>query len=185
MAASNTPRRKMPTAITVVNLQKRIPLKIQPILKAARIILRHEGIRAGELSIVFVTDSRIKSLNKKYLNENHPTDVLSFPNALVGNPDETMAGPPTKITALAGSRYGGTFGGDNFGISPKQISGEIIISTETAVKNARVYHTTPRREILLYVVHGILHLLGYDDQRASDIRKMRRKEQALLNLISK
>ena len=154
MAASNTPRRKMPTAITVVNLQKRIPLQIQSILKAAQTILHHEGIRAGELSIVFVTDSRIKSLNKKYLNEDHPTDVLSF-------------------------------GNDNFGINSKQVSGEIIISTDTAVKNARIYHVTPHREILLYVAHGILHLLGYDDQRDSDTRQMRRKEQTLMNLISK
>ena len=149
----------MPTAIIAVNLQKRIPLKIQPILKAAQTILRHEGIRTGELSIVFVTDSRIKSLNKKYLNEDHPTDVLSF---------------PTK-----------TFGGDNFGISSKKFLGEIVVSTDTAVKNAGIYHTTPHREILLYVVHGILHLLGYDDQRDSDIRKIRRKEQILMNLISK
>ena len=145
----------MPTAITVVNLQKRIPLKIQPILKAAQTILRHEGIRAGELSIVFVTDSRIKSLSKKYLQEDHLTDVLPF-------------------------------GSDKFGISFKQqVSGEIVISTDTAVKNARIYHATPHREILLYVVHGILHLLGHDDQRDSDIRKMRRKEQSLMNLISK
>ena len=159
-----------PNNISVVNLQKRIPLKIQPILKAAQTILRHEGIRAGELSIVFVTDSRIKSLNKKYLKENYQTDVLSFPNALVGNPDKAMIGPPT----------GKTFGGDNF-----EVSGEIIISTDTALKNARIYHVTPHREILLYVVHGILHLLGYDDRRACDIQKMRRKEQTLMNLISK
>ena len=67
----------------------------------------------------------------------------------------------------------------------RQISGEIVISTDTAVKHAQIYHTTPYREILLYIVHGILHLLGYDDHNDSDIRKMRRKEQILMNVISK
>lgn len=142
--------RKSKIGITVVNLQKRIPLKIQSILKAAQAVLSHEGIKAAQLSIVFVNDPRMKFLNKKYLNENHPTDVLSFDFSRHSDP-----------------------------------AGEIIISTDTAIKNAKIYKTTPQREILLYVVHGILHLLGYDDHSDSDIRKMRRKEELLMSLISK
>ena len=178
MAASNTRKRKMPTAITAVNLQKRIPLKPQVILKAAKTILRHEGIKRAELSIVFVTDARIKSLNKKYLNQNNPTDVLAFNFLRHSDPAAVKRGKNLKVRrSFASLRM--------TEVHAPQISGEIIISVDTAVKHAQIYHTTPHREILLYVVHGILHLLDYDDHRDADIRKMRRKEQILMNVISK
>ena len=140
--------------ITVEDLQKRIPLKPQAILRAAKKILRHEKVKTADLSIVIVPDSRIKLLNKKYLNEVHPTDVLSF-------------------DFLSEER------------NPKQISGEVIISADTAVRNARIYHTSVHQEVLLYVVHGILHLLCYDDHDGEDIRKMRGKEEVLMKYINK
>ena len=55
--------------------------------------------------------------------------------------------------------------------------GDIIVSTDTAVKNAKRYHTTPRYETELYVVHGILHLLGFSDHSAKQASVMRTKEK--------
>jgi len=120
-------------------------------------ILRHEGIAAADLSFVFVTDRTIKALNKKYLQRNHATDVLAF---------------DLSTDELSSKK------------SKASLTGEIIISVEAAVKNAKLYHATLKAEITLYVIHGILHLLGYDDHSSSDIKRMRAKEQELLNLLS-
>ena len=155
--------------ITVENHQKRIPLKPQSILLAAKKILRHEKVKTVDLSIVFVLDSKIKSLNKKYLQENHPTDVLSF----------DLKSVPCA-PCLAGRNH------DRRATSSEsRINGEIIISADTALRNARTYQTSPQQEILLYVIHGILHLLGYDDHSPIDIQEMRRKEAELMSVLKK
>lgn len=62
--------------------------------------------------------------------------------------------------------------------------GDIVISTDAVIKNARIYKTTHPQELMLYVVHGILHLLGYDDHAEKDIRRMRKKESELMGLLS-
>jgi probable rRNA maturation factor len=58
--------------------------------------------------------------------------------------------------------------------------GELIISTERAVAHAKRYRTTPARELVLYVVHGILHLHGYDDLKPGQRQRMRAAERRLL-----
>ena len=58
--------------------------------------------------------------------------------------------------------------------------GELIISVDHAVSQARRYRTTPARELALYVVHGILHLSGYDDRTPAERQRMRAAERRLL-----
>lgn len=58
--------------------------------------------------------------------------------------------------------------------------GELIISAECAVRQARNFHTTPLHELALYVVHGVLHLHGYNDLTAGDRRRMRASERRLM-----
>jgi len=61
--------------------------------------------------------------------------------------------------------------------------GELIISVECAIHQARRFRTTPARELVLYVVHGILHLQGYDDQAPNDRRRMRAAERRLMSRL--
>ena len=63
--------------------------------------------------------------------------------------------------------------------------GELIISTQRAVAQARRFHTTPAHELALYVVHGVLHLRGYDDRTPHQRARMRAAERRLLNRISR
>jgi probable rRNA maturation factor len=63
----------------------------------------------------------------------------------------------------------------------KIISADIIISAQAALKQANVFKTTPDYELSLYVAHGILHILGYDDQKTRQIKQMRRKEKQYVN----
>jgi len=58
--------------------------------------------------------------------------------------------------------------------------GEIIICPQVACTNARAHQNTTEKEIILYVIHGILHLAGYDDHAPKDILEMRRMENELL-----
>ena len=94
------------------------------------------------LSIVFVGTRRMRAINKKYLNHDYVTDVLTF-----------------------------DLGGG---------SGEIIICPRVASANAKENKTSTENELILYVVHGILHLAGFNDHTPHDILQMRRMEKELL-----
>ncbi|MBF0483522.1 MAG: rRNA maturation RNase YbeY [Candidatus Omnitrophica bacterium] len=65
----------------------------------------------------------------------------------------------------------------------KGLRGEIIISTDEAFKNARIYKTSVEHELNLYMAHGILHLLGYDDHGFQDIKKIRDMEQKIIESL--
>ena len=66
------------------------------------------------------------------------------------------------------------------GDSPDRLEGEIVVSAETAQKNAPEFGWSPEEELCLYVVHGALHLAGYRDKTASEERAMRQAEQETL-----
>jgi len=81
-----------------------------------------------------------------------------------------VAGPTDVITFDLSA---GGFGAD-------LLAGDIVVSTETARRSARAVGWTPRQELAYYIVHGILHLRGYDDQTPADRRAMRRRERSLM-----
>lgn len=62
------------------------------------------------------------------------------------------------------------------------LEGELIISTETAVRQAEEFGWSPQDEVTLYLVHGLLHLCGYDDHGARQKREMRARERAILQI---
>ena len=71
------------------------------------------------------------------------------------------------------------------GHRPGQVNGDIAVCVDMALKNAAAYQTSCARELVLYVAHGILHLLGFDDHAPADIRAMRKKEQEILEYLGK
>src|SRR3989338_5745431 len=68
---------------------------------------------------------------------------------------------------------------------PGQVNGDIAICVDMALRNAKAYKTSLDRELVLYVAHGILHLLGFDDNAPADIRAMREKEAEVLEYLEK
>ncbi len=145
--------------IIIKDLQVKVPLNPPQIRKITKTILRHEGIDNAVLSVVFVSYQRIKSLNKKYLARNHATDVLAF---------DLRDNVPSKPKSRQ---------------RPKILVGDIFISTDAALKNAQMYKTTLAQELSLYIIHGLLHLLGFDDHQVIEIKKIRKKEQEILLLL--
>jgi probable rRNA maturation factor len=65
----------------------------------------------------------------------------------------------------------------------KNIFADIAISTDAAIDNAKIFHTNPLFELYLYVIHGALHILGYDDQSKKDKLVMRKKEDYLMKVL--
>ena len=64
-----------------------------------------------------------------------------------------------------------------------EISADLAISTDTAVRNARIFKTHATYEVYLYVIHGILHILGYDDSGAKEKKAMERKTNYILTAL--
>ena len=114
----------------------------------------------AEVSVSFVSNQEIRSLNKAYRNKDSVTDVLSFP--LTGE-DGTR-----EIDAETGN----------------VLLGDVVISIETAVKQANIYGHSLSREIGFLTVHSMLHLLGYDHEKSPlDERIMREKEESVLEKL--
>lgn len=118
--------------------------------------------REAEVSLVVTGQTNIRGLHKTYLAEDRPTDVLSFP----------MMAPSDKaafVTAPDGKKH----------------LGEIIISFPQAVLQADENGHPVEREILILVIHGLLHLLGYDHAGMDEKREMQLREKEILNLFGK
>jgi probable rRNA maturation factor len=116
-----------------------------------------------EIECVITDDSTIQRLNKQFRNINEPTDVLSF---------------AFKDIAM-GARDAG------FPAVPEgpEVLGQIVISFTTAVSQAAEHSYSVDQELTMLVVHGMLHLLGYDHQVPADTRKMRQREKYIIKRL--
>ena len=123
--------------------------------KRAQAVLNALGSPEGELSILVVDDSEIKTLNKSYLNRSGPTNVIAFPMKE----------------------------GDFSDINP-QLLGDVVISIETAGREALQSGISTEERFTQLLVHGILHLFGFDHEKSDkDARKMEKKSNELLRLV--
>lgn len=123
--------------------------------KAAEVYGLDQGT---EVSVVLADDEYIRQLNSRYRGKNCATDVLSF--ALNEGEEPDIVGGPDET-----------------------LLGDIIISLETAARQAEEYHHSLERELAFLTVHGMLHLLGYDHEQEEERRAMRSEEEHVLSLL--
>lgn len=116
-------------------------------------VLRAAGYSSGSLQIVLVDDAEIHAINRDFLEHDWPTDVITFSYA------------------------------DELPDQPQALDGELVVSVETADRMAVEHGCSRHAELLLYCVHGVLHLCGYDDTTASERVRMRQREQELLAIF--
>ncbi|HEX9643130.1 MAG TPA: rRNA maturation RNase YbeY [Acidimicrobiia bacterium] len=135
------------------------PLPAEPLLVLAEVVLRAEGYPdATEMSIVLVDEARIAELNQDHLGRHGPTDVLSFPVEDLEPgvvPVPSAGGPPLAL-------------------------GDVYICPAVVRRRADATGVPLDDEMGLMVVHGILHLLGYDHGDDSDAEYMEGRERTLL-----
>lgn len=140
--------------------------------RLATAVLQAEGVRGGtELSIFFVTAADMADLNSEHMNTSGPTDVLSFPID-GGEVLEVVSGPT-----------GGSRGPDR---SPPDrgdlplLLGDIVICPEVARNQAADHAGNLDDELALLVVHGVLHILGWDHDTPEKTAAMQARERTLL-----
>ena len=118
-------------------------------------VLKDLACHDNELSILFTDDAGIARLNKAYLNKNGSTNVLAFP----------MAGGPSPEIQTG-------------------MLGDVVISVDTALRESYKQDVSLEETIDHLLVHGLLHLLGYDHERSvHDAHKMQEEEKRLMKII--
>jgi probable rRNA maturation factor len=117
----------------------------------SRALLAELELRGVALAVTLTTDARIRALNRRWRRKNAATDVLSFPG---GAPLPGWPGP--------------------------LLLGDVVISLDTARRQAKQAGRTLRGELDRYLAHGLLHLLGHDHEKAPAARRMAALEDRLL-----
>jgi probable rRNA maturation factor len=155
----------------IVNRQRRIPVDLEPLAEFCRRVRDELHFPEDGVTVRLVSDPAITRLNRIFRGKNAPTDVLSFP----------FAARQIRAAARNGSSRRGTNGAGNLWRRDAAISrayvGDIAISLETARRNARRASRRFPLELRILILHGMLHLAGYDHE--NDQGQMERLERRL------
>ncbi len=150
--------------ITVANIDKSTKQLIE---KAYHTVLEYFSLTEDfEVFVTFVGLEKIHNLNREYRGINSPTDVLTFPNIVI-----TLPFDPQKYIS------------DKNPETNKFFLGDIIVSLTIAKRQAQAYNHSLIREILFLVVHGLLHLLGFDHMNKEEENNMIRHQEEILDLL--
>lgn len=143
---SNAPNIK----VKIASPQEVVPIEWGRMREVVKAVLSGENVARAQISLAFVDNPTIHELNKRYLDHDEPTDVLSFP----------LSGPGAK-----------------------SLDGELVLGAEVALAEAGERGHDVQVELTLYVIHGLLHLCGYDDHENEDRAEMRRRERHYLQVL--
>jgi len=126
---------------------------------AEQVLLAQEAGAESEMGLVIATEERVRQLNKSYRGQDEPTDVLAFSaTEEIGADFPPFVQPPDGVLHL----------------------GEVIISYPQAVTQAEEHQHSVKREIAILIIHGVLHLLGYEHDKPELERQMKAREAEIL-----
>ena len=161
LASSSRHTLAMPYSVDVTNDQSAVSISEDRIREIVEGPLRAERVVEAEISVALIDDSAIHRVNRDHLDHDFPTDVISFLFE-----EEIVGGESDSPLRGAG----------------KRIEGEVLVSGDTAVREAAKFGWSAEDELALYLVHGLLHLCGYDDLTEEEQPIMRNQERAVLAL---
>jgi probable rRNA maturation factor len=150
--------------IAVTRISDRAPDCEQSLREAIQATFRRHQTPAAQISVALVNDDRMADLNELHLAQKGPTDVLAF-DLRNNKQDDPHAPKSTDATAH------------------RSVEGEIIVSVDTAAREASRRGHSIDAELALYAVHGILHLLGYNDHDEHDAARMHEVEDEILRTV--
>ena len=122
-----------------------------PLRALIALTLRREGRRAGDIGVRLTDDTELRELNHRWRGMDRATDVITFAY------DEDAPDAATR-----------------------PVTGDIVVSMERVLVQAKRYEDTPGTELARLVIHGVLHLVGHDHLKAAERREMRTREDATL-----
>jgi probable rRNA maturation factor len=133
----------------------------------ANSLLQILALERCELSLMLVSDSAIRRLNRDFRAKDKPTDVLSFPQL-----DESGE-VPLSAKSIATE-------------APPSVLGDVVISIDTAQRQARELDQSVADRLRTLLIHGLLHLLGYDHERSkAEARRMFARERELAAMLDR
>jgi len=145
--------------VAIHNRQRTWPLDVTQVREWTKRILTMQRCAPVEVSLLFVNDRAIRRLNRDYRQKDRPTNVLAF--ALRDGEDQRHHATPER----------------------KHL-GDVVISLETTTREAVAYSRRTDEHLLTLLIHGLLHLLGYDHERAdAERRRMERRERRLFQAL--
>jgi probable rRNA maturation factor len=145
----------------ILNRQRAIRVSVPPLEKFLSRVQSRLRLAPESLSVALVTNNAIAKWNSSYRGKSKPTDVLSFPAV---TPDEPA---PVSLTKRAGASAA----------EKHAYLGDIAIAPAVARENARRFGRTFDAEMRILILHGVLHLMGYDHE--TDNGQMERRERGL------
>ncbi len=168
--------------VSVANRQRRLKVDTLALRRLAGRVLEAEGAPLGAgIELVFLRDEAMARLNAEYRHREGPTDVLSFAYE-TGPPagaeplcDPGAAAPEARAAAPVAHESN-----SRATVQEPAIFGSVVVSVDRALTQAQERAQAVDEELARLVVHGVLHLMGYDDERSSDRRRMRRREDHYL-----
>ena len=139
--------------IEIHNHQNSLEITTESTRDVVSSVLDNESIYSDFVSVHFVDTLTLSNLHADYFDDPSPTDCITFP----------VDAPGDK--------------------SSYHVLGELFVCPETALTYSKEHNKDPYEEATLYVVHGLLHLLGYDDIEEEECKKMRSAETRLMDLL--
>jgi probable rRNA maturation factor len=165
-----------PSTITLRNRQRLRRVDLRLLRQIVRALLKEIWPEAGfDLGIYVVSEAEVTRLNEGFLHHQGSTDVITF----------DYRENPGGRSRLSGSDIAGRHTGDGPFASPALLHGEIFVCLDEALSQARRFHTIWQSELVRYIVHGLLHLLGHDDRNMGARRKMKRAEDLLVRRLAR
>lgn len=141
--------------VQIDNKQSNHRLSKKRLRQTAKVILNALGCPDAELSILIVDDQQIAQFNQDYLNRNGPTNVIAFP---------MREGRFSEITP--------------------NLLGDVVISADTAKREGQSAGLNMQDRLDQLLIHGILHLCGYDHENTrTEARRMEKKTEELLKIV--
>ncbi|MFB6274261.1 MAG: rRNA maturation RNase YbeY [Salinibacter sp.] len=147
-----------PESLSIEQPHSSLHLDEAVLREAIRRVLAEEGATLVHLSVVLAGHETVRRLNQSYLDHDYNTDVLSFS---LRSPQDTA--PPDA--------------------DEQAVEGEVYVDLDTAAERHEEFDTSFEREAYRYVLHGVLHLTGYDDATDAGRETMRQKENQYLDMI--
>ena len=171
---SRRPRRRGPEGEVQVfgaDEQDQSPVEVDRWVRLAHEVLIAEGVEGdAELSLLFVDELAMSELNERFMEKSGPTDVLAFPIDETGPigrwPDAGSTGPDRT---------------DPDGDDAPLLLGDVVLCPAVAARQAPEHGSTVDDELALLVVHGVLHVLGYDHAEDDEAARMKQRERELLD----
>lgn len=139
-------------ALFFQNRQRTVAIQTARVRRQVERIMAYLQCPDAELSVVFLSDQRMRDLNRLYRQKDRPTNVLAFPQ------QDAPQGPDTTA-----------------------VLGDVVVALPTAAREAQVLRQALEDRVVYLILHGLLHLLGYDHERSvADRRRMTALETKVL-----